>query len=74
MRLTQATTSWEDGLEGLSRLMTPELMYDLRSRFRGEHPLGMGVKCPVRTRTAAAKSVSQSPSLCFSNNCHSRFS
>lgn len=23
MRLIQATTSWDDGLEGLSRLMTP---------------------------------------------------
>jgi hypothetical protein len=26
MRLTHATTSWEDGLEGLSRLITPEEM------------------------------------------------
>jgi hypothetical protein len=52
MRLTHDTTSWEDGFEGLSRLMTPELMYDLMSRDRGVHPVGMGVKCGVRTRTA----------------------
>jgi hypothetical protein len=26
IRLTQATTSWEEGLEGLSKLITPELM------------------------------------------------
>lgn len=51
MRLTQATTSWLEGFEGLSRLMTPELMYDLRSRFSGEEPLGIGVKWPVRTST-----------------------
>ena len=51
MRLTHATTSWLEGLEGLSRLMTPELMYDLRSRFKGVQPTGMGVKCPVRTKS-----------------------
>jgi hypothetical protein len=43
MRLIHDTTSWEDGFEGLSRLMTPELMYDFRSRARGAHPWGMGV-------------------------------
>lgn len=52
MRFTQATTSWLEGLEGLSRFMTPELMYDLRSRLSGAHPFGMGVKCAVRTSTA----------------------
>ena len=44
MRFTHATTSWLDGLEGLSRFITPELMYDLRSRLRGVQPLGIGVK------------------------------
>jgi hypothetical protein len=43
MRLIHDTTSWEEGFDGLSRLMTPELMYDLRSRARGAHPWGMGV-------------------------------
>lgn len=43
MRLIHDTTSWEEGFEGLSRLMTPEEMYDLRSRARGAHPCGMGV-------------------------------
>ena len=51
MRLTHDTTSWLDGFDGLSRLITPELMYDLISRFRGEQPLGIGVKWPVRTST-----------------------
>jgi hypothetical protein len=51
MRLTHATTSWEDGLEGLSRLITPEEMYDFRSLLSGVQPFGIGVKCPVRTRT-----------------------
>ena len=49
--LTHDTTSWLDGLEGLSRLITPELMYDFRSRLSGVLPFGMGVKCPVRTST-----------------------
>lgn len=44
MRLSQATTSWLLGLDGLSRLMTPLEMYDLMSRLRGLHPAGMGVK------------------------------
>ncbi len=44
MRFTHATTSWLEGLEGLSRLMTPELMKDLRSRLSGVHPTGIGVK------------------------------
>jgi len=43
MRFTHDTTSWLDGLDGLSRLMTPELIYDLRSRDNGVHPCGMGV-------------------------------
>jgi hypothetical protein len=43
MRLIHETTSCEEGFDGLSRLMTPELMYDLRSRARGAHPWGMGV-------------------------------
>jgi hypothetical protein len=52
MRFTHATTSWLDGFDGLSRLMTPELMYDLMSRVSGLEPAsGMGVKWPVRTRT-----------------------
>jgi hypothetical protein len=55
MRFTQATTSWLEGLDGLSRLITPELMYDLISRFRGEEPFGMGVKWPVRTMTGNEK-------------------
>jgi hypothetical protein len=38
MRLIHETTSCEEGFDGLSRLMTPELMYDLRSRARGAHP------------------------------------
>lgn len=51
IRFTHATTSWLEGLEGLSRLMTPEEMYDFKSRFKGVQPHGMGVKCPVLTRT-----------------------
>jgi hypothetical protein len=43
MRLIHDTTSWEEGFEGLSRLMTPDEMYDLMSRARGAHPCGMGV-------------------------------
>ena len=27
MRFSQATTSWDEGLEGLSRLITPDLRY-----------------------------------------------
>lgn len=53
IRLTQATTSCEDGLEGLSRLMTPEEIYDFKSRFSGLQPTGIGVKWDVRTRTVA---------------------
>jgi hypothetical protein len=49
MRRSQATTSCEDGFEGLSRLITPDLMYDCRSRLRGEQPDGMGVKWLERT-------------------------
>ena len=43
MRLIHATTSWLDGLDGLSRLMTPELMYAARSRLWGAHPCTSGV-------------------------------
>ena len=41
--LIHATTSWLDGLDGLSRLITPLLIYDFRSRFRGSAPAGIGV-------------------------------
>lgn len=51
IRLIHDTTSWLDGFEGLSRLITPELMYCWRGRFKGVHPAGMGVKCPVLTST-----------------------
>lgn len=51
IRFTQATTSWLEGLDGLSRFMTPELMYDFKSRLSGAQPLGIGVKCPVLTST-----------------------
>jgi hypothetical protein len=37
------TTSCEDGLAGLSKLMTPDLMYSFNGRFKGEYPAGMGV-------------------------------
>lgn len=50
---TQATTSWEEGLAGLSRLMHPYLsfilqinsyeIYSLIGRFKGELPTGIGV-------------------------------
>lgn len=39
IRLIHATTSWLLGLLGLSRLITPLLMYVLRSRFNGVQPL-----------------------------------
>ena len=51
MRLTQATTSCEEGLEGLSRFMTPDEMYCLISREYGVLPQGIGVKWPVRMST-----------------------
>jgi hypothetical protein len=49
MRRSQATTSCEDGFEGLSRLMTPDFTYDVMSRLSGEQPEGMGVKWLERT-------------------------
>jgi hypothetical protein len=42
--LTQATTSWELGLEGLSKLMTPYLTWSSIGLANGEFPHGMGVK------------------------------
>lgn len=53
MRLIHDTTSCDEGFAGLSRLMTPLWMYDLMSRLCGAQPWGIGVKWPVRTRTAA---------------------
>src|SRR5438874_4893787 len=44
IRLTHATTSWLEGFEGLSRLISPDEIYDFRSRARGAQPEGMGVK------------------------------
>lgn len=49
IRLIQATTSWDDGFDGLSRLMNPDFMYSVISRLSGEHPFGSGVKWLVRT-------------------------
>ena len=49
MRFSQATTSCDEGLDGLSRLITPLEMYDLMSRLKGDEPLGIGVKWPDRT-------------------------
>lgn len=48
MRLTQATTSCEDGFEGLSRLITPDEIKDLRSRLRGV-PGGCQASLPNKT-------------------------
>lgn len=39
----QATTSCDDGLAGLSKLMHPYLTYSSSGRLSGEQPLGMGV-------------------------------
>jgi len=41
--LIQATTSWELGFDGLSKLMKPVFMYSLMSRFRGDDPWAKGV-------------------------------
>lgn len=41
--LIQATTSWELGLDGLSRLMIPYFKYYLRGLFKGVEPAGIGV-------------------------------
>lgn len=46
MRLTQDTTSCEDGFDGLSRLMKPYLRWSFMLRFRGSHPYAIGVQCP----------------------------
>lgn len=43
MRRIQATTSCEEGLDGLSRLMKPVLTYSPISLFSGLEPQGMGV-------------------------------
>lgn len=42
--LTQATTSWELGFEGLSRLITPYFFKISIGLFKGEYPQGRGVK------------------------------
>eukprot|EP00967_Tisochrysis_lutea_P130584 scaffold226096_cov33-Tisochrysis_lutea.AAC.3 len=43
MRRIHATTSWLEGLAGLSRLITPYLRYSRSGRLSGVAPLGMGV-------------------------------
>ena len=43
IRFNQATTSWDDGLAGLSKFITPYLRCSSRVLFSGEHPLGIGV-------------------------------
>ena len=43
MRRIHATTSWEEGLAGLSRLMTPYLRNSAMGRFSGVCPFGIGV-------------------------------
>ena len=47
--LIQATTSWEDGFDGLSKLITPYCFRMSMGRFVGEYPHGRGVKCDVLT-------------------------
>jgi hypothetical protein len=42
--LIHATTSWEEGFDGLSRLMHPYLLSSSRGLLVGDHPLGRGVK------------------------------
>ncbi len=49
IRLTHDTTSWDEGFDGLSRLMNPDRRYSRISRLYGEHPIGSGVKWKVRT-------------------------
>lgn len=44
--LTHATTSWDDGFEGLSRFITPYLRYSVSDRFSGALPFAIGVQCP----------------------------
>ena len=43
IRRIHATTSWDDGLAGLSRLHTPYFRYSDRGLLSGVCPLGMGV-------------------------------
>jgi len=43
----QATTSCEEGFEGLSRLITPYLRYSTKLLLSGEEPDAIGVKRPV---------------------------
>ena len=42
--LIQATTSWDDGFEGLSRLITPYCLCLSIGLFVGDQPHGRGVK------------------------------
>ena len=41
--LIQATTSWELGFDGLSKLMIPYLRYSFKGLFKGVEPAGIGV-------------------------------
>ena len=41
--LTQATTQWELGLEGLSKLIIPYFKYYFNGLLSGVDPAGMGV-------------------------------
>lgn len=43
MRLIHATTSCDEGLAGLSRLMAPYARYSFNGRRNGVCPAGMGV-------------------------------
>ena len=45
--LIHATTSCEEGLEGLSKLMTPYFLSTSIGLLVGEYPHGSGVKCDV---------------------------
>ena len=42
-RLIHATTSWDDGLTGLSKLIQPVLTYSSMERLSGDEPFGNGV-------------------------------
>ena len=44
MRRIQATTSWEEGLAGLSKLMTPLRTYSAIGLFSGVQPVVRGTK------------------------------
>jgi len=41
--LIHATTSCEDGLDGLSKFIIPYLRYSSKGRFKGVLPAGIGV-------------------------------